>query len=208
MAPLGHRLEHAALDVLEREQVRRAPQVERQRALREAAEPALERADVRVVDVAVADVGDGVARRRPGAARRPPAATAATSGPRAENSVVISSSPTSWPSSTPSSTSPTGPCQPRRPDAGTSVDGLDAARRSTRPCCDGRSARPRRRCRPRPRPRSARGRRRRDRRGRGPRRRCGRAPGSAGRVEPALGVERELGVDREPGGEREAARPR
>ena len=61
MAPVGDRLEHAALDVLEREQVGRAPQVQRQRALREAAEPALERADVRVVDVAVADAGDGVA---------------------------------------------------------------------------------------------------------------------------------------------------
>ena len=39
----------------------RAAQVERQRALGEPAEPALEGADVRVVDVAVVDAGDGVA---------------------------------------------------------------------------------------------------------------------------------------------------
>ena len=42
-------------DVVQREQVRRAAQVERQRTLREAAEPALEGAHVRVVDVAVGD---------------------------------------------------------------------------------------------------------------------------------------------------------
>ena len=69
-------------DVLEREQVGRAAQVERQGALGEAAEPALEGAHVGVVDVAVADVGDvspTTARRSSSAT----SATAATSGPRA-----------------------------------------------------------------------------------------------------------------------------
>ena len=42
----------------------RAAEVERQRPLGEPAEPALEGAHVRVVDVAVADVGDGVADDR------------------------------------------------------------------------------------------------------------------------------------------------
>ena len=55
------RLDHAPLDLVEVEQVRVAAQVQRQRALRERAEPALERADVRVVDVAVADERDVVA---------------------------------------------------------------------------------------------------------------------------------------------------
>ena len=55
------RLDDAALHLLELEEVRLAAQVERERTLRERAEPALERADVRVVDVAVADEGDLVA---------------------------------------------------------------------------------------------------------------------------------------------------
>ena len=55
------RLDHAALHLGEVEQVRVAAQVQRQRTLRERAEPALERADVRVVDVAVADERDVVA---------------------------------------------------------------------------------------------------------------------------------------------------
>ena len=59
-APLDG-LDHPALDVLEGEQVGRAPQVQRQRALGEAAEAALEGAHVRVVDVAVVDPGDVVA---------------------------------------------------------------------------------------------------------------------------------------------------
>src|SRR3982751_5394842 len=58
-------------------------------------------------------------------------ATAATSGPRAENSVTISSTPTSCPASTPSSTSRTAPdddtaaADPAHDDeaAGTSVVG-------------------------------------------------------------------------------------
>ena len=54
----------ALLDVFEREEVGRAAQVQRQRALREAAEAALERADVRVVDVAVVHPRDDVADRR------------------------------------------------------------------------------------------------------------------------------------------------
>ena len=52
---------HAARDLVELEQVRRAAQVERQRALGEGAELALERAHVRVVDVAVRHPGDLVA---------------------------------------------------------------------------------------------------------------------------------------------------
>ena len=52
---------HPARDLVEREQVGVAAQVERQRTLREPAEPALERAHVRVVDVAVLDPGDDVA---------------------------------------------------------------------------------------------------------------------------------------------------
>ena len=50
-----------ALDLLEVEQVRRPAEVERHRALRERAELALERADVRVVDVAGSHEGDDVA---------------------------------------------------------------------------------------------------------------------------------------------------
>ena len=53
--------EHPALDLLVVEEIGRAPQVERQRSLRERAEPALERAHVRVVDVPVADERDRVA---------------------------------------------------------------------------------------------------------------------------------------------------
>ena len=102
------RLDDAPLDLVEVEEVRVAAQVERQRALGEGAEPALERADVRVVDVAVAHEGDGVADGvERGAGRRPPP-TSRKSGPRAPSSVTISSTPTSSPASTPSSTSPTG----------------------------------------------------------------------------------------------------
>ena len=54
-------LDDASGDLVDLEQVGAAAQVERQRALREGAEPALESADVRVVDVPVGDEGDGVA---------------------------------------------------------------------------------------------------------------------------------------------------
>ena len=57
------RFDHSALQLVEAEQVGVAAQVERQRPLRERAELALERADVRVVDVAVAHERDGVADR-------------------------------------------------------------------------------------------------------------------------------------------------
>ena len=57
----SRRLHGALGDVVEGEQVRRPPQVERQRPLAEAAERAPERAHVGVVDVAVDDVGDRVA---------------------------------------------------------------------------------------------------------------------------------------------------
>ena len=70
-APQRLGLRDAARDLLEVEEVGVAAQVQRERALRERAEPALERADVRVVDVAVRDPGDVVARRSRGAARRP-----------------------------------------------------------------------------------------------------------------------------------------
>ena len=53
--------DHPPLHLLHLEQVRLAAQVERERTLRERAEPALERAHVRVVDVAVADERDLVA---------------------------------------------------------------------------------------------------------------------------------------------------
>ena len=102
------RLDHPRLDLLDAEQVRVAAQVERERPLRERAEPALERADVRVVDVAVAHERDGVADDLAPqlvghlAHRR-------ELGPRAPSSVTISSTPTSSPLRTPSSTSPTGP---------------------------------------------------------------------------------------------------
>ena len=79
------------------EQVRGAAQIERQRALRERAELAPERADVGVVDVAVDHEGDVVARRSVVAAGRPARPPSRTSEPRAENKVTISSSPTSWP---------------------------------------------------------------------------------------------------------------
>ena len=54
-------LDHPFLDVGQRQHVRRAPQVQRQGSLGEAAELALERADVRVVDVAVVHPGHDVA---------------------------------------------------------------------------------------------------------------------------------------------------
>ena len=54
------RLAYALGNVLEREQVGLAPEVERHRTLREAAELALERADIRVVDVPVVHPGNGV----------------------------------------------------------------------------------------------------------------------------------------------------
>ena len=60
---LGLGLGHAPRDLVELEQVGGAPQVQRQRALGERAEAALERAHVRVVDVAVADEGHRVAHR-------------------------------------------------------------------------------------------------------------------------------------------------
>ena len=52
-------------DLVELQQVRRAAEVQRERALGEGAEAALERADVGVVDVSVADEGDGVAHHLP-----------------------------------------------------------------------------------------------------------------------------------------------
>ena len=107
--PLGLGLGHPPGDLVQVEQVGGAPQVERERPLGEGAEPALEGADVGVVDVAVDDEGDLVARRSAGAGRRPSRPPAGTSGPRAENSVTISSSPTSWPRATPASTSATAP---------------------------------------------------------------------------------------------------
>ena len=55
------RLDDAPLDLLEVEEIRIAAEVERERALRERAEPALEGADVRVVDVARAHERDDVA---------------------------------------------------------------------------------------------------------------------------------------------------
>ena len=63
MAPGVLGLDHPSGDLVELEQVGRAPQVERQRALGEGAEPALEGADVGVVDVAVGHPGDVVADR-------------------------------------------------------------------------------------------------------------------------------------------------
>ena len=59
--PALSRLDGPLGDVVEGEQVRRAPQVQRQRPLGEPAERALEGAHVGVVDVAVHHVGDGVA---------------------------------------------------------------------------------------------------------------------------------------------------
>ena len=103
----------------------RAAQVERERALGEGAEAALEGADVGVVDVAVAHEGDDVAHRRAGAGRRPPRPPAAPRGPGREKSVTISSSPTSWPRATPASTSATRTApggRARRP-GGAAVDG-------------------------------------------------------------------------------------
>ncbi len=146
VAPSSQRLAAALGDVVERQQVRRAAQVERQRALGEPAEPALERADVGVVDVAVADVGDRRRRRPRWRSSSASAATAATSGPRAANRVTISSSPTSWPARTPASTSATAPPAPGRV-AGDEAWAARRRRRSTRPWSGGRRARPRRRCR-------------------------------------------------------------
>ena len=96
-------------DLVEAQQVRLAPQVERQRPLAERAEAALERADVGVVDVPVRDVGDGVADRPAAQRRRRTRRSPRTSAPRAEKSAVISATPGSSPSSIPASTSATGP---------------------------------------------------------------------------------------------------
>ena len=57
----GHRLQYPLLDVVQGQQVRRAPQVQGERALGEAAEAALEGAHVGVVDVPVAHEGDDIA---------------------------------------------------------------------------------------------------------------------------------------------------
>jgi hypothetical protein len=54
-------LAHPLADLVQRQQVGVAAQVERERTLGEGAEPALEGADVGVVDVAVDDEGDVVA---------------------------------------------------------------------------------------------------------------------------------------------------
>ena len=59
------RLDDAPGDLVDLEQVGAAPQVQRQRTLGESAEPALEGADVGVVDVPVGDEGDHVADRSP-----------------------------------------------------------------------------------------------------------------------------------------------
>ncbi len=61
MAPRASASAHPVGDLAQVQQVGAAPQVERQRALGEGAELALEGADVGVVDVAVGDVGDLVA---------------------------------------------------------------------------------------------------------------------------------------------------
>ena len=57
------RLGGALGNVIERQQIRRAAQVQRQRPLREAAELALERAHIGVVDVAIVNPCDGIAHR-------------------------------------------------------------------------------------------------------------------------------------------------
>ena len=108
------RLGGALGDVVERQQVRRAAQVQRQRPLREAAELALERAHVGVVDVAVVHPRDGVAdrlvaqfvgqlgdRRHLGAA-----------GPEQRDDLRRSRPPGRR--CTPASTSPTAPVRTRR----------------------------------------------------------------------------------------------
>ena len=72
MAPAASASRTRSVISLELEQVGRPPEVERERALGEGAEPALEGADVGVVDVAVGHEGDLVAHRSRPAAGRPP----------------------------------------------------------------------------------------------------------------------------------------
>ena len=179
---------------LELEQVGGAPEVERERALGERAELALEGADVGVVDVPVGHVGHLVADRlvRSWSAT---SATARTSGPRAANSVTISSSPTAWPSATPASTSPTA-----LPRAGRGDHRRTAPRPGPLPSAPSGPAPSRS----------------------GGRHLSARAPGmvasqafGVGGVEhreahrlgqPAVGIEGELGVEGQPGGQREPGR--
>ena len=59
--PLRLGFSDALADLVQGQKIGIAPQVERKRTLREGTEPTLERADVRVVDVAVDDEGDVVA---------------------------------------------------------------------------------------------------------------------------------------------------
>src|SRR5690606_483248 len=59
--PFGGGFAHPLGDVVEREQIRRTPQVERERTLGEPTEPAFEGAHVRVIDVAVVYERDNVA---------------------------------------------------------------------------------------------------------------------------------------------------
>ena len=80
---LGFGLGHPAGDLVELQQVGRPAQVERERPLGEGAEAALERADVGVVDVAVAHEGHVVADDAAAAGRRPPRPPGAPRGPRA-----------------------------------------------------------------------------------------------------------------------------
>ena len=115
---LGLGLGHAARDLVELEQVGRAAQVQRERALGEGAEAALEGADVGVVDVAVAHVGDGVADRRPAQVVGDLGHHLHLGAPGAEERHDLRRARPPGPSATPARTSATAPPRPgRRPAA-------------------------------------------------------------------------------------------
>ena len=201
-------LDGAPGDVVEGEQVRRAPQVQRQRALGEAAEAALEGAHVGVVDVAVVHEGDGVAhhlatqlvghlghRRHLG-----------TPGREQGDDLVDAHFLAHQHAGQHLAHRPGGPRL-----AGHQPGRLDRRRRSTRPCCGRRCGAPR--CRRRPvRAWPAGGVARtpnRDRRAPAPRRRCGPSPRSAW-PDRASGraLEDVLRVDGQPGSQARGRGPR
>ena len=180
----SHRLHGALGDVVEGEQVRRPPQVERQRPLAEAAERAPERAHVGVVDVAVDDVGDRVAD---GLAAQVVGhlghrGDLGTAGPEQGDDLrlpdlLAGPDPVEHLADRPPRLAGSAR-SPRLARRSESARAGGCPRRSTRPSSGGRSARPRRRCRRWRRPGAARARWLPGRRGRGPRRRSGPAPGN------------------------------
>ena len=203
-------------DVVQGQQVRLAAQVQRQRALGEPAERALEGAHVGVVDVAVDHVGDGVPDRLPSqlVGQLGDRGDLRPAGPEQGDDLRLADLLTGPDAGEHLGTTrarfAADPCG--RPAGGRRRIGAargGCRRRSTRRWSGGRSGRPRRRCRRWRRPGAARARSHRGRRGPAPsaseRSSTGnRVAGSSHRS----GSSGELRVDRQPWCQRQAAAPR